>query len=64
MAARLMSEAGPSETVVSNALYQRLDLDARQPFHELPPVEAKNIGLLRCWKLPCSVAGTAPPVRP
>ncbi len=64
VAARLMSEAGPSETVVSNSLYQRLDLDARQPFQELAPVEAKNIGLLQCWKLPCSVGGTAPPVRP
>ncbi|MEE8273357.1 MAG: adenylate/guanylate cyclase domain-containing protein [Alphaproteobacteria bacterium] len=59
MAARLLGEAGPSEIVVSNNLYQRLDPEMRGSFHELPPVEAKNVGLIRCWKLAPGVSGTA-----
>ena len=62
IAARLMGHAGPSEIVVSNTLYRGLDPEVRQAFHELPPVEGKNVGLIRCWKLPSNLGETAPPV--
>ena len=32
-------------------LYQRLPDAVRAEFQELPPVEAKNIGRIRAWKL-------------
>lgn len=52
MTSRLMIAAGPSEIVISNGLYQKLDADVQRPFQELEPVEAKNVGLIQCWKLP------------
>ena len=39
------------EIVVSNMLYQRLPHAAREGFHELEPVEARNIGRVGAWKL-------------
>jgi hypothetical protein len=36
---------------VSNTIYQRLPDGLRTEFQELPPVEAKNIGRIRAWKL-------------
>lgn len=51
MAARLMAVAGPSEVAVSNSLYQALPGAMRTGFRELPPVEAKNIGLIKAWQL-------------
>ena len=36
---------------MSNTLYQRLPDTLRAEFQELPPVEAKNIGRIRAWKL-------------
>jgi class 3 adenylate cyclase len=59
LAARLNSDAGCDEIVVSNLLYQRLPDDARAGFVELAPVEAKNIGRVRAWKLgPLGTPGT------
>ena len=51
MAARLTAAAAPSEIVVSNSFRQRLGRDGAKPFQEMPSVEGKNVGLIRCWKL-------------
>lgn len=51
LAARLNTAAGCDEIVVSNMLYQRLPEALHAGFAEVPPVEAKNIGRLRAWKL-------------
>ena len=51
LAARLNAVAGCDEIVVSNTLYQRLPDAARAEFLELAPVESKNIGRIRAWKL-------------
>lgn len=54
-AARLSSNAAPDEIVVSNALFQKLDEASQAKFQEMEPVEARNIGRIRAWKL--SLAG-------
>ena len=54
-AARLSSNAAPDEIVVSNALFQKLDEESQAKFQEMEPVEARNIGRIRAWKL--SLAG-------
>src|SRR5262245_14588107 len=51
LAARLNVAAGCDEIVVSNTLYRRLPDPLRAEFEELPPIEAKNIGRIRAWKL-------------
>ncbi|MGH7331157.1 MAG: adenylate/guanylate cyclase domain-containing protein [Candidatus Rokuibacteriota bacterium] len=51
LAARLNSVAGCGELVVSNMLYQRLPDTLRAVFQELPPVDVKNMGRVRAWKL-------------
>ena len=51
MAARLCGVAGPSEVVVSNTLFQQLGLPAQARFAELDPVDARNVGRIRAWKL-------------
>ncbi len=51
LADRLNAAAGCDEIVVSNTLYQRLPDTLRTEFQEVPPVEAKNIGRIRAWKL-------------
>jgi adenylate cyclase len=51
LADRLNTAAGCDEIVVSNTLYQRLPDSLRTEFQEVPPVEAKNIGRIRAWKL-------------
>jgi len=51
LADRLNTVAGCDEIVVSNTFYQRLPDTLRAEFLELPPVEAKNIGRIRAWKL-------------
>ncbi len=51
LAARLNSVAGPGEIVVSNLLHQALSDTERAAFTELEPVEAKNIGRVRAWRL-------------
>lgn len=50
MASRLMTEAEPGGIVVSNSFYQHLSYEAEKGFDELPSVEAKNLGLIKCWK--------------
>ncbi len=51
MAARLMGEAKGDEAVLSNGVYRLFDDDRRAGLAELDPVEAKNVGRIRAWKL-------------
>jgi adenylate cyclase len=51
LAARLGDIAGCDEIVVSNTLHQGLPDAVRTEFRELAPVDAKNIGRIRAWKL-------------
>lgn len=53
-AARLSSAAASDEIVVSNALFQKLSEHSQAKFQEMPPVEARNIGRMRAWKLSLS----------
>lgn len=50
-AARLSSNAAPDEIVVSNALFQRLPEQSQAGFQQMEPIEARNIGRIRAWKL-------------
>lgn len=58
LASRLSAVAGCDEIVASNTLYQRLSEGRRAQFHEVPPVDAKNIGTVRAWKLRARDTGT------
>ena len=49
--ARLMSHATADEIVVSNAFYQRLPEAARAGFSSQEPIEAKNVGRIKAWKV-------------
>jgi class 3 adenylate cyclase len=51
MAARLTNVAGPGEIVVSNALFNALPEARQSGFAELDPVEARNMGRIKAWKL-------------
>jgi class 3 adenylate cyclase len=53
MAARFVSQAGPSEIVVSNAFYQSLDEPAQGAFREMEPIEARHVGRISLWKKSC-----------
>lgn len=50
-AARLSSVAQPDEIVVSNSLFQKFSEESQAGFQEMQPVEAKNIGRIRAWRL-------------
>lgn len=50
-AARLSSNAKPDEIVVSNSLFQKFPEESQEGFQEMDPVEARNIGRIRAWKL-------------
>lgn len=52
MTARLMAAAGPSDVFVSNGFYQALAPATRAGFEELAPVEGRNVGLIKGWRLP------------
>lgn len=54
-AARLSSTAAPDEIVASNSLFQKFPEASQEGFLEMEPVEARNIGRIRAWKL--SLAG-------
>jgi len=51
LCARLNAGAGPGEIVVSNLLHQAMPDAERAAFTELEPVEAKNIGRVKAWRL-------------
>ncbi|MGB0722880.1 MAG: adenylate/guanylate cyclase domain-containing protein [Gammaproteobacteria bacterium] len=51
MGARMLGQASADEVVVSNTFYQNLEESRQQGFECLEPVEAKNMGKIRAWKL-------------
>jgi adenylate cyclase len=51
VAARLMHVAGAGEIVVSNSFYRQLPEAAQSEFSEVEPVDAKNVGRIKAWKL-------------
>lgn len=51
VAARLCTAAGPDQLLISNTLHRRLPIHVQHRFRELDPVEAKNVGRLKAWRL-------------
>jgi class 3 adenylate cyclase len=51
VASRLLSMAGPSEVVLSNAFHQKLTEHSQARCSEIEPVDARNVGRIRAWKL-------------
>jgi class 3 adenylate cyclase len=51
MAARLMASAGPGEIAVSNAFYRELNDQTAADFTEMEPLELRNIGRIKSWRL-------------
>jgi class 3 adenylate cyclase len=51
MTARLMAAAGPSEMLVSNGFHQALSATSKAGFSPMEPVDGRNVGLIRCWRL-------------
>jgi adenylate cyclase len=51
VAARLRGPAGQSEVVVSNAFHEKLSEEGQTRCAETEPVEARNVGRIRAWKL-------------
>lgn len=53
VAARLMNMATPGEILVANSFYQQLAAPSRTAFVPVAPQDARNVGRLRAWRLPC-----------
>ena len=51
VASRLLVLAGPSEVVISNAFHQKLGDDSQVLCSEIEPVETRNVGRIRAWKV-------------
>ena len=51
LAARLLAQAATHEIVLSNTYFQTLPDRDQAPFQEMEPLEAKNVGLIKAWKL-------------
>jgi len=51
LAARLLAQAATNEIVVANAYFQTLPDREQSTFQEMEPLEAKNVGLIKAWKL-------------
>jgi class 3 adenylate cyclase len=51
VASRLLTLAGPGEVVLSNAFYQKLDERSQARCAEVEPVDARNVGRIRAWKI-------------
>lgn len=51
LAARLLSQAATNEIVVSNTYFQTMPDRDQFGFQEMEPLEAKNVGLIKAWKL-------------
>jgi adenylate cyclase len=51
LGARLLAQAATDEIVVTNAYYQTLPDHEQALFQEMEPLEAKNVGLIKAWKL-------------
>jgi class 3 adenylate cyclase len=59
MAARLMAHAEAGELVASNTYFQSLGEGQQRAFEELEPIDARNIGRIKAWKLRVSGNGRA-----
>jgi class 3 adenylate cyclase len=55
VAARLRALAGQGEIVVSNAFHQTLSEERQARCIEIEPVEARNVGRIRAWRLAAAV---------
>jgi class 3 adenylate cyclase len=51
LSARLTAAAEAGDIVVSNTFYRSLPEEAQSAFEEMAPVEARNIGRIRAWRL-------------
>jgi class 3 adenylate cyclase len=51
VASRLLTLAGPGEVVLSNAFHQQLDEHSQARCAEIEPVDGRNVGRIRAWKL-------------
>jgi adenylate cyclase len=51
VASRLLPLAGPGEVVLSNAFHQRLEEHSQRHCTEIEPLDARNVGRIRAWKL-------------
>ena len=51
LAARLLAQAQTNEIVVSNAYFQTVPDREQGGFEEMEPLEAKNVGLIKAWRL-------------
>jgi class 3 adenylate cyclase len=51
IAARLLSQAGPSELIASNMFYEALGQERQAAFQRCEPLEARHMGLLQAWKM-------------
>jgi class 3 adenylate cyclase len=51
LASRLLAQAATNEIVVSNTYFQTLPDCDQSGFQEMEPLEAKNVGLIKAWKL-------------
>jgi class 3 adenylate cyclase len=51
LAARLLAQAATNEIVVSNTYFQTMPDRDQLGFQEMDPLEAKNVGLIKAWKL-------------
>jgi hypothetical protein len=49
--ARLMGEAKSSEAIVSNMVDTQLGADVQRLCEDAEPIEAKNVGRIRGWRL-------------
>jgi class 3 adenylate cyclase len=58
VASRLLNLAGPGEVVLSNAFHQKLGDQQQALCTEIEPVEARNVGRIKAWKL-CPSSGRA-----
>jgi adenylate cyclase len=55
VAARLRALAGQGEIVISNAFHQTLNEESQVRCTEIEPVEARNVGRIRAWRLATTV---------
>ena len=51
LSARLLAQASTNEIVVSNTYFQTLPDRDQVGFQEMEPLEAKNVGLIKAWRL-------------
>lgn len=60
VAARLMATATQGQIAVSNSCHQLLPEEAQVDFQEMDPIEARNVGRIKAWRLSRDARGTSP----